>query len=748
MGLGNRSPIHALLSVLAYGGVCLLATTAVAAVDPEAETQNFAKTSERDRYVTLTPEFLARLEEQNLSAPVEDAEIAAAEAPLGADQRNYAANICGHRARECAGDVRIYDWEENGFGSSETVLFGARNGATISGKVWATEAGPAKRPGIVITTGSVQAPETLYWPFAAVLAKRGYVVLTYDVQGQGRSDTFGEAPDDQEGVPSQAGQPFYDGTEDALDFLLSGPDAPYAPRDSCGNANGGVGTSHVAKHRRRVDAGFNAAFNPFWELVDPKRIGIAGHSLGAGAVSYIGQIDDRVDAIVAWDNLRAPSSHPECPSGSAPRPDDPPITKPAIGFSNDYGLVATPHPPGSDEPDPQAENGGFIDYVDAGVDTMQVNRRGGTHYEYSFIPGVTVPALGLATLRGMDMSVWYTVAWFDRYVKCQGDAACAAGADSWLLTDRWRDDEREGQIDPGGDPNLYSFYLRSRYAFRTADGSAVSCDDMRAGCPAMGADGEPPGYTYLGDAFRLDEPTGGGGDDGGAGPGPGKPCGLGQEGTDADDDPNTLPPTDAGDAIRGAGGDDKLRGAAGDDCLSGNPGNDILKGEENEDELSGGADDDRLNGGDGDDRARGARGGDRLKGGSGADEINGNKGSDRGAGGEGDDVVKGGGGGDRLDGQGGGDRVRGAKGGDRAKGGEGSDDVNGGEGRDRVVGGAGRDRLHGGNGDDLLLAADGDRDRVICGRGRRDKVIADRRDRVGRGCDQVRIKDSRGQRAP
>ena len=40
----------------------------------------------------------------------------------------------------------------------------------------------------------------------------------------------------------------------------------------------------------------------------PSRIGIAGHSLGAGAVSYVGQVDPRVDAIVAWDNLRASSS--------------------------------------------------------------------------------------------------------------------------------------------------------------------------------------------------------------------------------------------------------------------------------------------------------------------------------------------------------------------------------------------------------------------------------------------------------
>ena len=56
----------------------------------------------------------------------------------------------------------------------QPVLFTARNGATLSGHVWATRAGPAQRPGIVITNGSVQAPETLYWFVAQTLAKAGY----------------------------------------------------------------------------------------------------------------------------------------------------------------------------------------------------------------------------------------------------------------------------------------------------------------------------------------------------------------------------------------------------------------------------------------------------------------------------------------------------------------------------------------------------------------------------------------------
>jgi hypothetical protein len=44
-------------------------------------------------------------------------------------------------------------------------------------------------PGVVITTGSVQGSERMYWWLAQDLAERGYVVLTYDVQGQGTRTT-------------------------------------------------------------------------------------------------------------------------------------------------------------------------------------------------------------------------------------------------------------------------------------------------------------------------------------------------------------------------------------------------------------------------------------------------------------------------------------------------------------------------------------------------------------------------------
>jgi dienelactone hydrolase len=483
--------------LLATIAVLLGGTATAGAFDPAVEAINYSKIRERETYLTSTPAFQARMAQQDAQDTVDYPQIVAADR-----ERDFTQNVCSHRQSECAGDVRFYDWDKDGRGLRQPVLFTARDGATISGNVWRTKAGPAKRPGVVITTGGL-APETLYWGFAATLARHGYVVLTYDVQGQGRSDTFGEGADRMEGRTGgpqafASGQPFYDGTEDALDFLLSTPKRPYSPRRSCGNANNGVGTDHSAKQRRRVAAGLDAAYNPSWRRFDRKRIGIAGHSQGAGGVSFIGQKDPRVDAIVAWDHLEAPVDPPaECPTAPASRTDAT-ITKPGLGLASDYHQPPEPY---KADPDPQGKNEAFLAYKAAGVDSMQINIRGGTHYEFSFMAGAAASyPFGTATLRGYDLVAWHTAAWMDRYVKCRS-AGCKRRAQARLVTDRWRDDTREGAVDPTRDPNMYSFYLRSRYALHRPSGRAVSCDDMRTGCASMSPDPLAPNYDLVADAF-------------------------------------------------------------------------------------------------------------------------------------------------------------------------------------------------------------------------------------------------------
>jgi dienelactone hydrolase len=292
----GRHVTRALCALFALALPALAASTAAAALDPVVEAKNYAKTLERQRiYGTL--DYQARLRVVSAQNAANALAIQAAD-----PEREFVTDLCWNQSDGCAGDIRLNDWQSKGHGLVEPVLFTARNGATLSGHVWATQAGPSKRPGVVITNGSVQADEQMYWYVAQALAKAGYVVLTWDPQGQGQSDTRGEAPDENEGFPAQTdGRPFFDGTEDALDFFLSTPEHPYVPASSCE-----TGTSHAAKQDRRVAAGLNAAYNPFAALLDG-HVGLAGHSYGAAGVSYIGQWDPRVDAIVAWDNLSRPA---------------------------------------------------------------------------------------------------------------------------------------------------------------------------------------------------------------------------------------------------------------------------------------------------------------------------------------------------------------------------------------------------------------------------------------------------------
>jgi RTX calcium-binding nonapeptide repeat (4 copies) len=116
-------------------------------------------------------------------------------------------------------------------------------------------------------------------------------------------------------------------------------------------------------------------------------------------------------------------------------------------------------------------------------------------------------------------------------------------------------------------------------------------------------------------------------------------------------------------------------------------------------------------------------------------------------GGPGDDVLRcpaesrcglfGGAGDDRLTGGDDKDRLFGYAGDDIMQGGGRFDILLGNRGDDRLAGGAGKDRVQGGHGADRLFSRrDRVLDRVICGPGRRDLAVVDRRDVVER-CERV-----------
>lgn len=395
----------------------------------------------------------------------------------------------------CPIDPRLNDWSMLG-GIVKPVLYTARSGATLSGHVWATEAGPDKRPGVVIINGSIVGFEQIYWYAAQALARAGFVVITFDTQGEGMSDQFGQAPDQREGafagtpalsLPRQlggSGIPFYDGGEDTLDFFLATPAHPYRPMPSRTS-----GTSHDAKQQQRVAAGLDAAYNPLWHMVDQTELGVAGHSYGAEAASWLAQKDPRLKAGVAWDTLCTPvSPSPDeavaaltspvnsggayglpTPCFGAPPGPAPTITKPVLGLTSDYALFPDPY---LTAPDPEAKNQASLAYTAAGVPTGEIAIRGGTHYEFNDTATGAIPA----SKRGIDLTTWYTTAWFAKYL--QHDPR----ADAQLTTSRWRSDSAAEAVDPTGDGNIYSYHYRSRLDIQLTNGAHFACDNLRVGC--------------------------------------------------------------------------------------------------------------------------------------------------------------------------------------------------------------------------------------------------------------------------
>jgi hypothetical protein len=324
----------------------------------------------------------------------------------------------------------------------------------------------------------------MYWWLAQDLAERGYVVLTYDVQGQGTSETFPHQgpqadlpycdptsnPQGQEsggcpGVPFQQQANFVYGTEDAIDFVESTPARPYA---------------NPAKGSAQVNG-----YNPLWKLMDRRpdtrtatpgrtnKLAIAGHSLGAFAVSYVQGIDKRVEAVVALDKLTGPGS-------SFVGRNDAPAVVPGLGIQSEYGFNVEPYwmmggssvapQPASptQAPDPKREEAtGFLPWRKAGVDSMVIVPRASTHLEYTDI-NYALPA----SRYGQAVASHYT---HDR------------SADARLLATELR--YLEPSAGSGWSPvtlrraDRLSFYFCSGYGFHSNTGQLLSNGDIAGvGC--------------------------------------------------------------------------------------------------------------------------------------------------------------------------------------------------------------------------------------------------------------------------
>ena len=250
--------------------------------------------------------------------------------------------------------------------------------------------------------------------------------------------------------------------------------------------------------------------NPLSEEVDPERVGIAGHSAGGVVATRLGQSDPRIAALVSWDRAQ-----------SGPIPDEIGFRTPAMYQFADYNCQRVPvcqPEPYVEPPDPEGPGNKGEDFVRtraAGIDTMQIGLRAALHLDW-------VPSLLAGNRYGEIVSVYYTLAWFDRYLKGKltGDedldeeaarSAIAADAFARLAATEFDDSAdvhnlSQGFFDPvqaatSGDPlyggnvpytlagksvaNRLSFYFLSK-CFLSAPGSpaehAESTDLRTAGC--------------------------------------------------------------------------------------------------------------------------------------------------------------------------------------------------------------------------------------------------------------------------
>ena len=214
----------------------------------------------------------------------------------------------------------------------------------------------------------------------------------------------------------------------------------------------------VADHTlavRQAAAYLRSPANPWHAYIDPTRLGLAGHSLGARAVSSAQQGTPGVRAIVALDNLMGfqlgdPGIPLACPS-----PPTGPITPrvPALGFASDVPCLS--------DPATTDKLSGFRTWKAAGKPTMELVMRHFVHLDFTGQFAETPANAG--RVQKLRRTGYYLLAWFDRWLG--GDVT----ANARLLSHT-----------PLGVPVAQMFSARPAAAYRSAGfiPGAIDCADL------------------------------------------------------------------------------------------------------------------------------------------------------------------------------------------------------------------------------------------------------------------------------
>jgi dienelactone hydrolase len=338
-------------------------------------------------------------------------------------------------------------------------------------RVWKTCVTPAnltksRLPAVVFASGIASRQEHYYW-IAQRLAGEGYVVLTYDPSGQAESegttiDLFGGGTELKPEGCRYAGACL--DMEDAVRWFTGSTITP------------------IADSGPRVEARRDPAKNtpnPVRGVVDAKRFGVAGHSMGGAAtLSYL----RRVAAGKGTDGRPVPRpSAAVVFSYIAPTP---PVVPVQLQTSDHDGLALgiTPMQLSAGTPNAGGEGLGYTQ-MKGGYDAMRatplrnplslVVLEGGSHTDFIDQPFI------FRTLWANAVAGRYAQAWMDCFVK-RVKAQCAAASAPYPHLSR----SFASEIDTDGAGKLPSWCLQVPDQISLAQSPAGIAEAAANGAPA------------------------------------------------------------------------------------------------------------------------------------------------------------------------------------------------------------------------------------------------------------------------
>ncbi|MFY9586604.1 MAG: alpha/beta fold hydrolase [Actinomycetota bacterium] len=306
-----------------------------------------------------------------------------------------------------------------------------RYGAMISAHLWAPPAafvdpvthrrfrGPY--PAAIFLNGAGDSEEE-YWSFAQDLAEHGYIVMTFDPQGAGASE---DAPNpestycDPNGSwrkPQEMGVREHGSCAGQNDNGVNSTvgQVPAVAAIAIDGRTGSQGTTDVQSLYEELEPNFvfgaldawrwlASRANPWRRLIDFRRVGLIGHSLGAYAAALVANGDPRrrFRAAVAMDSYGAfmHGVHP---------------TVPTLYEQSEQELFSGPR---LAAPPPTALHATRRDYAAATrrhIPAMYTVLRSSTHQEFAYVG----PEAGQPASRyGQRVATYFALAWFDRHLK-------------------------------------------------------------------------------------------------------------------------------------------------------------------------------------------------------------------------------------------------------------------------------------------------------------------------------------------